>query len=267
MALLSAATVLRLVDSMAVLLSQAYRLARARLASTGSPILHLLVQRDQEATEVNLLRREVEVLPGQRASLPPHRRPDYRPAQRLAILQLRQLRGRSIKKTAEHFVLHRNTIRAWIRAAEGKGRPGLLNGAVVWNRIDDAVRWTVHELRRLCPEPEFGTRAIARQVLRQLPPAVTSTPRLGRLRRGLRLRRLGLDRPIDQLLKQRQLVRIDPLAAPAVQPAEKLPQPVLQLPNATVLVAQHVHQLPDHLLENAYVLRKCGGFDVHVTHL
>ena len=57
-------------------------------------------------------------------------------------------------------------IRAWIRTAEGKGRPSLLNGAVVWNRIDDAVRWAVHELRRLCPEPEFGTRSIARQVLR-----------------------------------------------------------------------------------------------------
>jgi transposase InsO family protein len=63
-------------------------------------------------------------------------------------------------------VLHRNTIRAWIRAAEGKGRPSLLNGAVVRNRIDDAVRWAIHELWRLCPEPEFGTRSIARQVLR-----------------------------------------------------------------------------------------------------
>jgi hypothetical protein len=37
-------------------------------------------------------------------------------------------------------LVHRNTIRAWIRAAEGKGRPSLLNGAMVWNRIDDAVR-------------------------------------------------------------------------------------------------------------------------------
>lgn len=62
--------------------------------------------------------------------------------------------------------MHRNTIRAWIRAAEGKGRPRLLRGSVVWSRIDDAIRWAVHELRRLFPEPEFGTRWIARQVLR-----------------------------------------------------------------------------------------------------
>ena len=166
MALLSSATVLSLVDSMAILLSQAYQLARARLASAGSPILRLLVQRDQEATDGNLLRRELEIFRAQRAGLPPHRRPDYRPEQRLAILQIRRLRGWSIKKTAKHFVLHHNTVRAWIRAAEGKGRPSLLAGAVVWNRIDEAVRWGTHELRRICPEQEFGTRSIARQVLR-----------------------------------------------------------------------------------------------------
>ncbi len=61
MSLLSSATALSLVDSMAILLSQAYQLARARLASGGSPILRLLVQRDQEATEVDLLRRELEI--------------------------------------------------------------------------------------------------------------------------------------------------------------------------------------------------------------
>ena len=166
MPLLSSVTVLGLVDAMAILLSQAYQLARARLASAGSPVLRLLVQRDQEATEGDLLRREVEIFHAQRESLPPHRRPDYRPEQRLAILQLRRLRGWSIRKTGERFVVHRNTIRAWIRAAEGKGRPSLLAGAVVWNRIDDAVRWAVHELRRLCPEPEFGTRTLARHLVR-----------------------------------------------------------------------------------------------------
>ena len=62
MLLLSSTAVLRLVDSMAILLSQAYQLARARLASAGSPILRLLVQRDQETTEVDLLRKH-EITP------------------------------------------------------------------------------------------------------------------------------------------------------------------------------------------------------------
>ena len=128
MPLLSSATVLSLVDSMAIVLAQAYQLARARLASAGSPILRLMVQRDQSVSEADLLLREVEVFRAHREGLPPRRRPDYRPEQRLAILQLRRLRGWSIKKTADHFVVHRNTIRAWIRAAEGEGRPSLLSG-------------------------------------------------------------------------------------------------------------------------------------------
>ena len=46
MSLLSSAAVLRLVDSMAIVLAQAYQLARTRLASAASPILRLVVQRD-----------------------------------------------------------------------------------------------------------------------------------------------------------------------------------------------------------------------------
>ena len=68
MSLLSSATVLRLVDSMAIVLSQAYQLARARLASAGSPIVRLLVQRDQEVTEGDLLRRESAIFRAQRSS-------------------------------------------------------------------------------------------------------------------------------------------------------------------------------------------------------
>jgi hypothetical protein len=43
---LSPTGVLRLVDSVAIVMSQAYQLARVRLASAASPILRLLVQRD-----------------------------------------------------------------------------------------------------------------------------------------------------------------------------------------------------------------------------
>jgi len=82
---LSSATVLRLVDSLAVAISQAYQLARVRLAAAASPVLRLLVQRDQAITETELLRREVAILRSQRDSLAPHRRPDYAPVQRLAI--------------------------------------------------------------------------------------------------------------------------------------------------------------------------------------
>ena len=142
-------------------MAQAYLLARARLAAGPSPVARLAAVRDQAAVELSLVRREAEVLRGQREAMNPRKRPDYGPGQRVEILQIMRLRRWSIKTTAERFVLHPNTVRAWVHATDGRrSRPGLLV-APAWNRIHDAVRWAVRELRRLCPEPEFGTRTIA----------------------------------------------------------------------------------------------------------
>jgi len=60
---------------MAIVVGQAYQLDRAQLASAASPIMRMLVQRDQALTEVDLLRREGEVFRAQRQGLPPHRWP------------------------------------------------------------------------------------------------------------------------------------------------------------------------------------------------
>ena len=49
---------------------------------------------------------------------------------------------------------------------DGRKPSNSLLAEVPWNKIDDAIRWAVHELRRLCPEPEFGTRTMARHLIR-----------------------------------------------------------------------------------------------------
>lgn len=164
--ILSSAAALRLVDAIAILISQAYQLARICLASAASPVMRLLLQRDHALSNMHLLCCELAIPRAQRESMPPHQRPDYLPSQRLAILQIMRLRGWSIQKTAGRFVIHPNTLRSWIHAVEGRGNLCLLQGAVIWNRIDDAVRWAVHQVRRLCPEPELGTRFITRQLIR-----------------------------------------------------------------------------------------------------
>ncbi|MEM9420564.1 MAG: integrase core domain-containing protein [Planctomycetota bacterium] len=106
------------------------------------------------------------MLRGQRVAINPHKRPDYLPEQRFEILQLMRIREWNCEVTAKRFVLHPNTIRKWKQAIEGKRDPVGLLGQPRWNRIDDVVKWATHELRRLCPEPEFGTRTIARHLVR-----------------------------------------------------------------------------------------------------
>ncbi|MAX25178.1 MAG: hypothetical protein CMJ19_11810 [Phycisphaeraceae bacterium] len=124
------------------------------------------MERDALLTEVEWLKRELEILRGQRANLLPRKRPEYSSEQRMAIVQLIRQRGWSIATVCKRFVLHPQSVRKWIRTAEKGDSSGALLPKVRWNRIDDAVRWAVHELRRLCPEPEMGTRSIARHLIR-----------------------------------------------------------------------------------------------------
>ncbi len=166
MKLLSYTAILRIIDSVAIVLGQALMLARSRVACLSSPVLRMMAERDHAHSESELLRRELEVFRAQREAMRPHKRPDYPPSQRLAILQVMRLRGWNAVVTAKRFVLHPNTIRTWVQTVEGRRDPKRLLGDVPWNRIHDAVRWAVHELRRLCPEPEIGTRTIAKHLVR-----------------------------------------------------------------------------------------------------
>ncbi|MEM1109975.1 MAG: integrase core domain-containing protein [Planctomycetota bacterium] len=158
--------VLRIVDSMSAVLAQAYQLARVRVLGSGSAALDVLARRDHLYVENELLRREMAVFRSHRSSINPYKRLDYAPEQRFEILRLMRLRGWSCEEAARRFILHPNTIRKWRQAIEGKREATALLGQPRWNRIDDVIRWATHELRRLCPEPEFGTRTIARHLVR-----------------------------------------------------------------------------------------------------
>ena len=118
------------------------------------------------AWETALLERELAVFRQERERISPKQRPHYTPAHRLEILQIMRLRHWSTTETARRFVLHPNTVLYWLKQLRTGGESSRLFTGPVWNHLHDAVRWTVHELRRLCPEPECGTRTIARYIMR-----------------------------------------------------------------------------------------------------
>ena len=105
---------LKIIDCVAILFAQAYQLARCRLASTASSTLRLMMERDELLTEVQWLKRELEILRSQRAAMVPRKRPAYSPEQRIAILQLMRQRGWSIAIVCKRFVLHPQSVRKWI---------------------------------------------------------------------------------------------------------------------------------------------------------
>jgi len=155
-----------LIESIAVAMAQGYGLARVRALSHPSAMIRMLAQRDHLYSEASLLEREIAIFRAQRLAKSPRRRPQFAPEQRGEILQLIALRGWSVKYASNRFGLHPNTIRNWKRLLRDKHKTERRFGEPPWNRLHDAVRWTVHEIRRLCPEREFGTRTIARHMLR-----------------------------------------------------------------------------------------------------
>ena len=62
MQLVKSDSILRIVDSVAIVLCQAYQLALAKPASAASPVFRAMMERDQFATESELLRRELAVM-------------------------------------------------------------------------------------------------------------------------------------------------------------------------------------------------------------
>ncbi|MEM1185337.1 MAG: hypothetical protein AAGI53_10090, partial [Planctomycetota bacterium] len=155
-----------LADRLASLLMCAATTARARMLAHSSPLVTVMGQWDNTFSDAALLERELTVFRSQRHRKPAKHRPHYAPEERAEILQVMRLRGWSAKQAGQRFVVHPNTIRNWQRAVEDKLRAERMLGNPPWNRLHEGVRWLIHELRRTFPEPEFGTRTIARHVMR-----------------------------------------------------------------------------------------------------
>jgi hypothetical protein len=72
----------------------------------------------QLESEVAMLREELPINGARIKRVPPHRRPQYTSIERLAILQLRAMRGWNKTETARHFFLTDDTIRSWLRRVD-----------------------------------------------------------------------------------------------------------------------------------------------------
>ena len=66
-------------------------------------------------TEVALLREELRIVAARMKRIDPRCRPQYPPVERMAILELRAMRGWSKAETARRFGVSDDTIRAWLR--------------------------------------------------------------------------------------------------------------------------------------------------------
>ncbi len=80
--------------------------------------------------------------------VPSHRRPQYTTIERMAILQLRAMRGWNRAETARHFFVTDDTIRSWLRRVDDDA---LVQTQTPVNRFPDFIRCAVQQIKLFCP--------------------------------------------------------------------------------------------------------------------
>ncbi len=130
------------------------RISRVRLAA----------ERDIAIAKVAQLEEIVRILSVRLALIEPNRRPQYPPAERLAILLLRGSVGWTIAKTARMFLVTPQTIARWMKRLDDDGPDALLALRQPVNRFPDFVRETVRALRATFPS--LGSQRIANMLAR-----------------------------------------------------------------------------------------------------
>ena len=127
-------------------------------------------------TEVALLREELRLTSSRIKRLDSNRRPQYLPLERMAILELRAMRGWNKTETARHFCINEDTLRSWLRRADDDS---LLQTESSVNRFPDFVRYAVQRIKLFCQT--LGKAKIADTLARAgMVPRSTKRP-IGRL--------------------------------------------------------------------------------------
>jgi transposase InsO family protein len=85
------------------------------------------------------------------AAIPPHRRPQYPPTERMAILELKAARGWSLEQTAKAFLVTAATVASWMKRLDEEGPDALVQLREPVNKFPDFVRHVVQRLKTLCP--------------------------------------------------------------------------------------------------------------------
>jgi putative transposase len=152
----------------------------------------LAAEVDALRERIEKLRAENELLRARLRRLDPHRRPHFRPWERLQILAHRARYSMSVEATANTFVLARNSVLNWMKDVEN-GVTRLVHAREPVNKLPDLVREISWFVKR--EWPRWGSRRIAgilarlgvkasrtsvQRALRRPPPRRSSAARLPR---------------------------------------------------------------------------------------
>lgn len=102
----------------------------------------------QLESDLAMTREELRIKDTRMKRIDPHRRPQYTMVERMAILELRAMRGWNKTETGRRFFISDDTIRAWLRRVDDDS---LVQTRTPVNRFPDFVRYAVQQIKLFCP--------------------------------------------------------------------------------------------------------------------
>jgi transposase InsO family protein len=141
--------------------------------------------------EISLLQEEIRIKDARMLRIPAQRRPHYPPTERLAILELRAVRGWSLTQAARHLLVATATVAAWMRRLDEEGPHAIVQTLEPVNKLPVFVAYMVKHLKVLCPSLgkvkiarclcraglPLSPTTVRRMLLRQVPPGPQPSPR------------------------------------------------------------------------------------------
>jgi len=124
---------------------------RSWAADSRNARVRLTAERDRLEQELALLREEIRIRDARMTRLPAHRRPQYTPVERMAILELKTARAWSLTQAAEAFLVTAETIASWTNRVDEAGKDALVQTTEPVNKFPDFVRAIVQRLKTVCP--------------------------------------------------------------------------------------------------------------------
>jgi putative transposase len=124
---------------------------RSWAADSRNACVRLTAEKDRLEQELALLCEELRIKDARMARLPAHRRPQYTPVERMAILELRAARAWSLTQAAEAFWVTAETIASWTKRIDEAGTVALVQTTEPVNKFPDFARTIVRRLKALCP--------------------------------------------------------------------------------------------------------------------
>jgi len=134
------------------LTAAAFNAALGRTATQGSKLARIQARLDRANHEIALLKEEMRLKDARFRRVNPHRRPHYRPIERMQILQLRAARGWSMSQVADAFLLSELTIFTWQQRIDEEGDGALLQMSDPVSKFPDFVRAIVQQMKAFFPK-------------------------------------------------------------------------------------------------------------------